>query len=113
MEKPRYIVQPGPRPGVWTVVDTVNGQVVMRERDETMIRRFAEARNNLPPQPATPAPSPAAPARQTGWSNAAKRRSGRTGRSHPLGEVIETGDGHTVYTDTAFGGGRVQIWDES
>ena len=52
----------------------------------------------------------------TGWSKAARRRAGRptTRRSHLLGEVVETGDGYTIYEDTTFGGGgQVQIWDES
>jgi hypothetical protein len=50
-----------------------------------------------------------------GWSKAARRRAAgyRTPRSHPLGEVIEAGDGYTIYEDDVFGGGRVQIWDES
>jgi hypothetical protein len=49
---------------------------------------------------------------RTGWSKAARRRA-RTTRSHPLGHIVEAGDGYTIYEDTAFGGGRVQIWDES
>src|SRR5688500_16006176 len=51
------------------------------------------------------------PGNTTGWSKASRRRTSR--RSHPLGEAIEAGDGYTTYEDTAFGGGRVQIWDES
>lgn len=52
---------------------------------------------------------------KTGWSKAARRRAGQSpaSRAHPLGEVVEAGDGYTIYEDTAFGGGRVQIWDES
>lgn len=42
-----------------------------------------------------------------GWSNAAKRR------AHPLGVAVQAGDGHTVYEDTAFGGGRVRVYDAS
>lgn len=45
-----------------------------------------------------------------GWSKASR---GRARRSHPLGEVTYAGDGFTEYEDTAFGAGRVQIWDES
>lgn len=120
MEKPRYEVKPGPRRGVWCVIDTQTGEVVMRERDEAMIRRYAEARNNLPqstsPEPTVTATAPAEapkPAMRAGWSKAAQRRAGRPERSHPFGEVVEAGAGYTIYEDTAFGGGRVQIWDES
>lgn len=41
------------------------------------------------------------------------RGRGRGQRSHPLGDVTYAGDGYTEYEDTSFGGGRVQIWDES
>lgn len=37
----------------------------------------------------------------------------RSRRSHPLGVAVEDGDGYTVYEDTAFGGGRIRIYDES
>lgn len=51
-------------------------------------------------------------AHDAGRSTSTNRQaSGR--RSHPLGGAVEAGDGYTVYQDTAFGGGRVQIWDES
>ena len=53
----------------------------------------------------------AQPAQRLGWSRASQER--RPRRSHPLGTVVETGDGYTVYEDTTFGGGRVQIWDQS
>lgn len=56
--------------------------------------------------------------RQLGAERAARTatpdgRPGRGRRSHPLGEVTHAGDGFTEYEDTTFGGGRVQIWDES
>lgn len=46
---------------------------------------------------------------RTGWSKHSRRPS----RSHPLGEVTHAGNGFTEYEDTTFGGGRVQIWDQS
>jgi hypothetical protein len=80
VKKPRYEVRQGSRPGVWEVIDTQTGQTVMRERDEQMIRRYAEARNTTPQTTTTPpsiAPAPAAePAPRTGWSKAARRRAG-------------------------------------
>src|SRR5690606_20248316 len=92
------------------------GQEVMRDRDETLARRFAAAHNaqaaagTLPtskPAPAPTAPAePAKPAMRPGWSKAAQRRAGRTGRSHPLGHVVEAGAGYTIYEDTAFRGRR-------
>src|SRR5690606_2459438 len=121
-EKTRFEIRPGRQRGVWTVIDTHTGQEVMRDRDETLARRFAAAHNEqhaagtLPTSKPAPAPTPTAPAKpamRPGWSKAAQRRAGRTGRSHPLGQVVEAGAGYTIYEDTAFGGGRVQIWDES
>jgi hypothetical protein len=50
---------------------------------------------------------------RTGWSNAARRRAGQRTNSHPLGAAAGQGDGYTLYEDGTFGGGRVQIWDES
>lgn len=74
----------------------------------------AEQTNAAPaPAPVKPAAATAAP-RTTGWSKAARRRAGHTGRSHPLGEeVIARGQGYTVYRDGITGRGEVQIWDES
>lgn len=56
---------------------------------------------------AEPAAEPATTPR-TGWSKASRSR-----RTHPLGTPVENGDGYTIYEDTTFGGGRVQIWDKS
>lgn len=53
------------------------------------------------------------PARKTGWSKAARRRAGHTSGSHPLGTRTGGGPGYTIYSDDTFGGGAVQIWDES
>lgn len=54
-------------------------------------------------------------AMQPGWSKAAKRRAGQDNRhSNPFGEYVGRGDdGASIYEDTAFGGGRVVIYDEN
>ncbi len=58
-----------------------------------------------------PANQAAPAALAPGWSRAAKNRQ-RGG--HPLGDVVEAGDGYTVYEDQLAGrGGRVQLWDQS
>lgn len=102
--------------GYYTFPDTARTEV------EAIIANIqAITRPYTPAAPATDKPA-AKPTQQsatsprTGWSKAARRRAGHTittSRHHPFGEVEEIGDGYTTYRDTAFGGGRVQIWDNS
>lgn len=108
-----YTMNVAGRP-MWYVVDSQNnGQEAYRSRNKDMATGRADTLNRQ----AETAPAEPAAARQnpTGWSKAAKRRASTHGthRSHPLGQVVEAGDGYTIYEDTAFGGGRVQIWDQS
>lgn len=90
--------------GRYTVLD--HGQPIgalYTSYDEQIIQTMARNLNANDGKPARLAqPEPAGPRRLT-----------RSRRSHPFGQAIEAGDGYTIYEDTAFGGGRVQIWDES
>jgi hypothetical protein len=117
MEKPRYYVTSmNTRKGVlYYVIDTQNGgNEVYRTKVKIMAEGYADQLNQpAVDRPTTPTPAAQAATPRTGWSNAARRRAGHTERHHPLGTAVESGDGYTVYQDTAFGGGRVQIWDES
>lgn len=99
----RYTVSRNPA-GKFVVLD--NGQEIgalYTSHDEQIIQTMARNLNANDGKPARLAqPEPAGP-----------RRATRSRRSHPFGQAIEAGDGYTIYEDTAFGGGRVQIWDES
>lgn len=113
-----YSMNVAGRPMHYVVDSQNNGQEMFRSRDKQAAEGRADTLNRQATETTTetPAATPAqtattAPA--TGWSTAARRRAGQPHRSHPLGQVVEAGHGYTVYEDTAFGGGRVQIWDES
>lgn len=94
--------------GVHAVHDngTPMGQLYT-SRDAQTAQKIAD---NLNANASQPPVDPPHPGQATGWS---KANGWRARRSHPLGEVVEVGDGYTVYEDTAFGGGRVQIWDNA
>lgn len=116
--KPRYRVETmQARSGrLWYVIDNQTGDEIFRSRDERSAVSICEARNRRAADAAeTPAPpAPAAVPMRAGWSKAAQRlRRGSRAGGHPLGEVVEVGAGYTMYRDTAFGGGQVQIWDRS
>lgn len=108
-DKPRYTaVEIEVENTPWfAVIDGTTGEQVYRlpATFKLRVQNKAAELNAAAAQPAA--------AMKPGWSKAARRRAGHTGRSHPLGEAVEYGDGYAVYEDTTFGAGRVQIWDES
>lgn len=115
---PRYTTYDmivGGRPMYYVVDSQDNGREVYRSREKSAVLGRAGTLNRQAAEAPAPAEAAAAPptVQRPGWSNAAKRRAGHTASSHPLGEAVGGGPGYTVYRDTAFGGGDLQIWDES